>query len=310
MNSNWNFVVKQRLEFPRNLSEFGLILRLHVNFNKNSHIFRYFLNRIHIKNKPIFIFTSIELFAKFFYFEESSTTGSKTATVINPDPEVMKIKFFDEDNHVFYTKELLPLECMVKVESVRNISYDKNGSPVFICCALENTATVFKQLANHLKRPVYGLQCTIDAPYENVSTLARFFIDKVKAIQPKGPYNMAGYSYGASVAYEMIYQLENSGEKACFIAIDGSPEYVTFQLDKLLTKINDSTNLDSQVLSYFGVLFANVEFVSTMQELVKEATFEDRVKKIASILHAKTGESLDRVSIRFFFFLLKIKGSR
>jgi fatty acid synthase len=51
----------------------------------------------------------------------------------------------------------------------------------------------------------------------------------MKRIQPKGPYRIVGYSYGACIAFEMANQLqENEGNDVVekLILLDGSHLYM------------------------------------------------------------------------------------
>lgn len=59
-----------------------------------------------------------------------------------------------------------------------------------------------------MTRPVYGIQCTKDAPLTSIDDLADFYIRQIRTVQPYGPYIITGYSYGACVAFEMALQLE------------------------------------------------------------------------------------------------------
>ena len=46
------------------------------------------------------------------------------------------------------------------------------------------------------------------APLDSIQSLAAYYIDCMKQIQPEGPYRIAGYSFGACVAFEMCSQLQ------------------------------------------------------------------------------------------------------
>lgn len=46
------------------------------------------------------------------------------------------------------------------------------------------------------------------APLDSIQSLAAYYIDCMKQIQPEGPYRVAGYSFGACVAFEMCSQLQ------------------------------------------------------------------------------------------------------
>ena len=45
-----------------------------------------------------------------------------------------------------------------------------------------------------------------------IEDIAASYISRVKAIQPEGPYRLAGWSLGGEIAFEMAVQLEKSGE--------------------------------------------------------------------------------------------------
>ncbi|MCP5103970.1 MAG: amino acid adenylation domain-containing protein, partial [bacterium] len=47
-----------------------------------------------------------------------------------------------------------------------------------------------------------------------ISELARQYIKKIKSVQPRGPYFIAGWSIGGTIAFEMVRQLEQEGESA------------------------------------------------------------------------------------------------
>lgn len=64
------------------------------------------------------------------------------------------------------------------------------------------------KMAEQISRPVYGLQCTKDVPLDNIATMASFYVKQIQTVQSKGPFILAGYSFGACVAFEMAVQLE------------------------------------------------------------------------------------------------------
>lgn len=65
-----------------------------------------------------------------------------------------------------------------------------------------------REIAKEMIRPVYGLQCTKDAPLTSMNDLADFYIRQIKTVHPNGPYIITGYSFGACIAFEMSLQLE------------------------------------------------------------------------------------------------------
>ncbi|MGF1424992.1 amino acid adenylation domain-containing protein [Kitasatospora sp. LaBMicrA B282] len=67
-----------------------------------------------------------------------------------------------------------------------------------------------------LGRPFYGVQAQgINAgeqPYPTVQQMAAADLAEIRRLQPAGPYRLWGYSFGARVAFETAWQLEQLGE--------------------------------------------------------------------------------------------------
>ncbi|MFD0353283.1 amino acid adenylation domain-containing protein [Streptomyces sp. NPDC127110] len=81
-----------------------------------------------------------------------------------------------------------------------------------------------------LGRSFYGVQSyginEGETPYETITEMAKKDIEALKELQPTGPYTLWGYSFGARVAFETAYQLEQAGEKVdnLFLIAPGSPK--------------------------------------------------------------------------------------
>ena len=117
-------------------------------------------------------------------------------------------------------------------------SVQSSERPLFLVHPIEGSTTVFHSLAAKLSIPTYGLQCTrgmsgaywaapqgvgggkapadrakphavpTAAPLDSIQSLAAYYIECIRQVQPEGPYRIAGYSYGACVAFEMCSQLQ------------------------------------------------------------------------------------------------------
>lgn len=65
--------------------------------------------------------------------------------------------------------------------------------------------------------PFYGVQtCGINAgevPYPTIREMAAADVAEIRRVQPDGPYTLWGYSFGARVAFESAWQLEQAGER-------------------------------------------------------------------------------------------------
>lgn len=90
--------------------------------------------------------------------------------------------------------------------------------------------------------------------------LAKYYVDLIRPIQKKGPYQILGYSFGAAVAFEMGVILESEKEEVRLIFIDGSPSYVAIHTGNYKTRNDKSENsYDADALTYFITLFKNVD---------------------------------------------------
>jgi amino acid adenylation domain-containing protein len=95
--------------------------------------------------------------------------------------------------------------------------------PMFIAHGLGGSLLSFIELANALgpEQPVYGLQLPafLDQHQADLKILAAKFVKQVRAIQPVGPYNLAGHSSGGLVVFEMACQIMEQGETVGLLAL-------------------------------------------------------------------------------------------
>ncbi len=78
----------------------------------------------------------------------------------------------------------------------------------------------YKKVADLLgvDQPSYGIQAP-SKPFEQMETMAAFYIKLIKTVQPSGPYRLAGYCFGGNVAYEMARQLHTAGDEVTFLGL-------------------------------------------------------------------------------------------
>jgi acyl-CoA synthetase (AMP-forming)/AMP-acid ligase II/thioesterase domain-containing protein len=92
------------------------------------------------------------------------------------------------------------------------------GLPFFLVHAAGGWAFPYVALARHLgeERPVYAFQAPQlfrgGAASLTVPGMARDYLAAMKAVQPRGPYLLGGWSFGGNVAFEMACQLAAAGE--------------------------------------------------------------------------------------------------
>ena len=105
------------------------------------------------------------------------------------------------------------------------------GAPVYCWPGLGGYTMNLRLLAGRLDvgRPFHGVLAyginEGETPYPTISAMAAADVELIRAQQPDGPYTLWGYSFGARVAFEAAYQLEQTGERVrdLFLIAPGSP---------------------------------------------------------------------------------------
>lgn len=164
-----------------------------------------------------------------------------------------------KDNNVIYdvNAEIIPSKILIQLPSKSN---DNKKTPVFVLHPIEGVVKALETLAKNIDTRVYGLQCTSNTPLNSIADLAKFYITQIKTVQPKGPYTLIGYSFGACVAFEMGVWLEQHNETATLLLLDGSPSYVATHTGKARSKIQGNTDVEqSEVLLFFILQFKEID---------------------------------------------------
>ncbi|ATQ43282.1 acetoacetate--CoA ligase [Caulobacter mirabilis] len=95
---------------------------------------------------------------------------------------------------------------------------DGTGEPLFIVHSMTGNVLQLHSLVRALDcgRPIHGVQARgIDldeAPLADVEAMATDYVAAIRTVQPKGPYRLAGFSFGGLAAFEMARRLEAMGE--------------------------------------------------------------------------------------------------
>lgn len=105
-------------------------------------------------------------------------------------------------------------------------------------------------------------------------------------IQPTGPYRLIGYSYGASVAFDMAIHIQNlTGDPDVIrhlLLIDGSHAYMQNyrKVYRVAYNIVDDEVFETEVLCAFAIRFVDIDYRSFRKELLNCATWHDRIKMV------------------------------
>ncbi len=97
--------------------------------------------------------------------------------------------------------------------------------PFFCVHPVGGTVLAYAELAHLLgpDQPFYGLQSPglegEAPPSESLESMAALYLSAVRAVQPRGPYLLGGWSMGGSLAFEMARQLQAQGEEVGLLAL-------------------------------------------------------------------------------------------
>lgn len=112
-------------------------------------------------------------------------------------------------------------------------------TPLFCVHPGVGEVLVFVNLAKYFvgDRPFYALRArgfnSGEKPFESFEEMVATYVDAIRAKQPHGPYAVAGYSYGAAVAFEVAKVLEAQGERVDFVGSFNLPPHIKYRMQEL-----------------------------------------------------------------------------
>ncbi|XP_028912877.2 LOW QUALITY PROTEIN: fatty acid synthase [Ornithorhynchus anatinus] len=188
--------------------------------------------------------------------------------------------------------------------------------PLFLVHAIEGSITVFHNLAAKLSIPTYGLQCTRAAPLDSIQSLASYYIDCIKQVQPEGPYRIAGYSFGACIAFEMCSQLQAHQTPAhshhSLFLFDGSHAYVLAYTQSYRAKLTPGceAEAETEAMYVFMQQFTDADYNKVLETLLPLENLEARVSATVDLI-AQDHRGIDRHELGFaaFAFYHKLRAA-
>lgn len=98
---------------------------------------------------------------------------------------------------------------------------------------------VFLNLSKYMTdRPVYALRARgfedEEPLFTNIDDAVQTYCAAIKQTQPIGPYALAGYSYGAMLAFESAKHLESKGDTVQFLGSFNLPPHIKMRMRKLI----------------------------------------------------------------------------
>ncbi|WP_164783988.1 non-ribosomal peptide synthetase/type I polyketide synthase [Mesorhizobium sp. M5C.F.Cr.IN.023.01.1.1] len=98
-------------------------------------------------------------------------------------------------------------------------------TPLFCPHPFGGHVVLYTPLAKALgtDQPLFGLQARglngEARPHLSIPEMAREYLEAIKSVQPRGPYQLAGLSMGGSIAWEMACQLHDAGDEVAVVGL-------------------------------------------------------------------------------------------
>ncbi|KAK1215285.1 hypothetical protein PQX77_022103 [Marasmius sp. AFHP31] len=114
-------------------------------------------------------------------------------------------------------------------QTIVRLNSATEGTPLFVVHGAGGGVVVLVKAAQKAQYPVYGVQDTPDAPLSGtLRQLSEFYLEKIRAKQPHGPYRLGGFSFGSFLAVDIAEILRDEGEIVeALVLLDGSPTLFT-----------------------------------------------------------------------------------
>ncbi|XP_064478735.1 fatty acid synthase-like [Ornithodoros turicata] len=177
-------------------------------------------------------------------------------------------------------ERLVPDSIIVEMNSKAT-----RGSPVFVVHPIEGHVAALSEIANHLVTRAVGVQRTVDIPINTIEELASTYLQKIVEVQPHGPYHVVGYSFGASVAFEIAVLLqERKLEVGSLTLLDGAPGYVSAHTDSYKSKFSDNNEEEASLFCAFLMQYLHIDFLKVKKELEQHPTWEAKQEVATDLL--------------------------
>ncbi|MGJ7907989.1 SDR family NAD(P)-dependent oxidoreductase [Actinopolyspora sp. H202] len=139
-------------------------------------------------------------------------------------------------------------QALARIPEVVQLNSGRAGRPVFWIHGGLGGVEVYASISDSIARPFYGIQArgwmTDSEPLHGVTAMAAHYARIIRTVQPEGPYDLGGYSFGGLVAYEVTRQLQEQGETVESIVMvdamhgDSVKKVTMSRTDMLLQQVN------------------------------------------------------------------------
>uniref|UniRef100_A0A3Q2DYF7 Fatty acid synthase n=1 Tax=Cyprinodon variegatus TaxID=28743 RepID=A0A3Q2DYF7_CYPVA len=180
---------------------------------------------------------------------------------------------------VFHLAMVTPQKRNLKEDDVRKW---KTVSAIFVKSNSSGGKTAFLpetiRLIDYRNNP---------APLDTIQSLAAFYVSCIRQQQPDGPYRIAGYSFGACVAFEMCSQLQAQNHAVDYLfLLDGSHSYVAAYTQSYRAKLTPGkeSEAETEAMCAFIQQFTGIEYNKLLENLLPLSDLKARVKVAVDLI--------------------------
>ncbi len=170
--------------------------------------------------------------------------------------------------------------------------------PVFCMHGAGGTVLIYRELSEHLglDQPFYGLQSQgLDGdipPLTTIEEMAALYVKEIRRTQPRGPYFLAGYCGGGTIAYEAAQQLQAEGEPIALLAL-----FDTMNWSKIPITLRSKSTYAFQRVVFHAASFLSLDFGNQSRFLrEKIKILRSRIPVWRGMLQAKFSQDPNRAA--------------
>ncbi|MFT3990482.1 MAG: condensation domain-containing protein [Luteolibacter sp.] len=119
-----------------------------------------------------------------------------------------------------------PARSLQQKGNIVTLNHEGTSAPLFCIHGGDGGILFYRELAERLNGncPVHAIESLelgshLPIQPTAIEETARAYVQLLQDFQPKGPYRLAGYSFGGSVAFEMACQLRENGHDVSFLGL-------------------------------------------------------------------------------------------
>jgi amino acid adenylation domain-containing protein len=219
----------------------------------------------------------IDIYSNFFEIGGHSLIAVRVMNKIQQQTgKKLPISALFEHSTIEELAQLLDTDKEIYSDYLVPIKPEGSKPPLFMVHGAGLNILNFRNVIGHFDndQPVYGIQGIgrngYDNWFESIEEMASCYIESVVKINPKGPYALAGFSFGGVVAFEMARQLKAQGKTVSIVALLDSYVDSSYFCSSLLQK---------KLLRYYDRTYRRLDYLMEMLTSWKGFKLRAKAKK-------------------------------